>query len=119
MHTWTNPFLILFIVLPPIAILYDWKGNGKYKLQSLFYLYILVGYILINVAIYYYHSRLGAYLQTLDNPPPDLMHNWAADGAKKLFGFAFGWVYALIYFSVWRLLYLLIRKLFSIKLKTS
>ena len=34
MQPWTNPFLILFLILPPIAVLYDWKGNGKYKMKQ-------------------------------------------------------------------------------------
>ncbi len=110
MYIWTNPFLILFLILPPIAIVYDWKAKSRVELQTLFYWYIAAGYILINISLHYSQYRLGAYLQALENPPPELTVRWEADGAANLFCFVFGWVYALVYFSVWRLVYFIIKK---------
>jgi hypothetical protein len=61
-----------------------------------------VGWILINGGIYWHYEMLGARIQAMPNPPEELCREWVADGAKRVFGFFFGWFYAVVYYFIWR-----------------
>jgi hypothetical protein len=76
----------------------------------LFVGYILVGYILINLGIHVAYDILSWLLETHPNPPDEWSDALMADGAKLVFGLMFGWLYAIIYFSIWLIPVWAIRK---------
>lgn len=71
-----------------------------------------LGWLLINGAVYFSFAHLGGLIHSYgDNPPADLVEDWANDGAKRVFALFFGWVYALVSFVPLLLIYGLIQLL--------
>jgi len=63
--------------------------------------YVVVGWVCVNLGIWFFYISLGWLIDTTNNPPQEWIDAWAADGAKRVFALMFGWIYATIYFSVW------------------
>ena len=64
-------------------------------------IYTLVGYISINLGIWLYYESLEWLIKISDNPPREWSEVLVADGANYSFAILFGWLYAVVYFSIW------------------
>ncbi len=98
-----NPFFLVFWLLPPIVLVLKYAGRIKLPVWVLLIGYVVVGYVCVNLGIWFYYKSLGWLIHTTVNPPEQWVEAWAADGAKRVFGLFFGWLYAIIYFVVWLL----------------
>jgi len=74
-------------------------------------------YVCVNLGIWFYYKSLGWLIHATANPPEQWVEAWAADGAKRVFGLFFGWLYAIIYFIVWLLPLWAIRKVVGVRKK--
>ena len=69
-----------------------------------------LGWLLINGTVYFSFAHLGDLIHSYgDNPPNELVERWANDGAKRVFAWFLGWVYALVWFVPPLLIYGLIQ----------
>lgn len=102
--TWlpfVNPFFLVFWALPPVLIYLGFKRGKRIPLWASFLAYILVGWLCVNAGIWLYYKSLGWLIHATDNPPQEWTDAWVADGAKRVFGLLFGWIYAILYFILW------------------
>lgn len=66
----------------------------------------LLGWFLVNAGLHFYYENLGDQMRAYgNNPPQELAHEWANDGAKRVFTLLFGGLYALIYYAPFALIY--------------
>ena len=55
----------------------------------------------MHFGIWLYYKSLGWLIDVTTNPPKEWIDAWVADGAKRVFGLLFGWIYAIVYFALW------------------
>jgi hypothetical protein len=97
----------IFLVFPPLLLItnaFGWHSIGKWKMV----LFIaLVGWLVINISIHAGFAHLAHRVEQakIENAPniDQLMDELQSDGASKVFGLMFGWLYALIYAAPWYL----------------
>jgi hypothetical protein len=97
-----NVFFAAFCVLPPALL--GAKTYSKWRISSwwLFAGFVLVGWILVNLAVWWHFEEL-ARLASMPGASDELMDAAQSDGAARVFGLYFGWVYAAVYFGGWAL----------------
>jgi hypothetical protein len=95
-----NIFFATFCVLPPALL--GAKTYAKWRISSwwLFAGFVVVGWILVNLAIWWKFEELGR-LASLPGASDELMDAAQTDGAARVFGMLFGWAYAALYFGAW------------------
>jgi len=118
----TNPFLILFLVIPPSLLLIKYKCIPKINFLTLISIQTVLGWALINGGCFYYDIQLKNELKKY-NYEYDSMHDAnielisevqvilkkiRGDGGRNIFTFIFGWLYALLYFVPYLIVYLLL-----------
>ena len=99
-----NIFFAMFCVLPPALL--GARTYSKWRISSrwLFADFVLVGWILVNLTIWWRFEEL-ARLASMPGASDKLMDAAQNDGAARVFGLYFGWVYAALYFGAWALAY--------------
>lgn len=95
-----NPYFLAFLVLPPIMIGVAFMTEKK-RLWPIVIAFCLVGWALVCFAIEWNFNTLKNQIDAMTNPPEELIEAWAADGAQRVFGAVFGWLYSFIYFLPW------------------
>ena len=66
----------------------------------------LVGWILVNLSIYFSFEDACETMATYgSNPPQNIIENCTSDGAARVFGALLGGFYALIYYAPFALVY--------------
>lgn len=90
------------------------RGITRFPMWALFLSYVLVGWICVNLGIWLYYESLGWLIEVASDPPVAWTEAWAADGAKRVFGLFFGWIYAIVYYAFWVLIALISRPLLAI-----
>ena len=93
----------LFLLIPPALILPRFFGKLRLPLWVSMILFIILGWVLVNLAIWLYFDYLWELAQSLPEGPEkeEARDKWATDGASltgALFG---GWILALFYFLSW------------------
>ncbi len=69
-----------------------------------------LGYILVNIAIYFSFEDACETMNAYgDNAPQNIIENCTSDGAARVFGVLFGGFYALIYYALFALIYEIVR----------
>jgi hypothetical protein len=66
------------------------------------------GWVFSNLSVHFYYRHLYDLVIEaggFDVAPPDLVDDWQADGAKRVFALLFGWLYGLVYLVPWLVLY--------------
>jgi len=100
-------------LLLPFAVLLLRAFRRKFMPWWLAFLAVAaLGWLLVNGTVYFSFAHLGGLIHSYgDNPPADLVADWADDGAKRVFALFFGWGYALVSFVPLLLIYRLIQLL--------
>jgi hypothetical protein len=93
----------IFLLIPPALILPRLFGKFRFPLWASMILFIILGWVLVNLAIWLYFDYLWELAQSLPEGPEkeEARDKWATDGASltgALFG---GWIPALLYFLSW------------------
>jgi hypothetical protein len=93
----------IFLLIPPALILPSFFGKFRFPLWASMILFIILGWVLVNLAIWLYFDYLWELAQSLPEGPEkeEARDKWATDGASltgALFG---GWIPALLYFLSW------------------
>jgi hypothetical protein len=93
----------IFLLIPPALILPSFFGKFRFPLWASMILFIILGWVLVNLAIWLYFDYLWELAQSLPEGPEkeEARDKWATDGASltgALFG---GWILALLYFLSW------------------
>ena len=97
--------LVLFAGLPPFLLLRRFvRGRPAWWLLVL--AIALIGWASWLGTVVFHFERLGDELSAMENPPPELVDEWAGDGGPKAFALLFGWLIALGYTVPWYLAYL-------------
>lgn len=114
-----NPFVIAFLLIPPIIII----GNAFREKRSPYWLlllgFMLTGWVCVFFGTDWYFSALEEKITNTSNPPKEWIENLTADGAIRVFGLFFGWLYSAIYFMAWLIPTLIVSKLVkSIRTRT-
>ncbi len=113
-----NIFLIMFLALPPAMFIAKSYWRWRISTVLLFIGYLVLGWILINLAVWWHFEMLSEKLQDLTAPSEKLMETIQNDGAKRVFALYFGWAYALIYFVFWLLARLVVTRIKTIITRT-
>jgi hypothetical protein len=98
-----NVFLAAFLLLPPILL--GAKAYWKWRVSAwwLFGSFVLVGWALVNLAIWRYFDYLSE-LALAPGASDELREAAQSDGAAQVFGLFLGWAYSAAYFAVWAFL---------------
>ena len=93
----------IFLLIPPALILPRFFGKLRLPLWASIILFTILGWVLVNLAIWLYFDYLKELHQSLPEGPEkeETRDKWATDGASltgALFG---GWILALLYFLSW------------------
>lgn len=102
-----NPFWIVFLVVPFIALAARDISKRKVSVWSIAIVYVIVGWGLANLAVDWRFSSLAAQAQS--SPSPELLDQLQNDGAANVFAYYFGWLYAVIYFLLCLWIYYIAR----------
>ena len=93
-----NPYLILFLAIPLVAIVAKEIFKPKLSFWLIVIVYMAAGWGLANLAVDWHFSNLEAQLHSYKSPPAELLNKLQNDGAAYVFAYYFGWAYAAIYF---------------------
>ena len=95
-----NIFLLVFCVLPPALL--GAKMYLKWRISSwwLFAGFVLVGWILVNLTIWWHFEELNRLAWYTPGASDELQEAAQTDGAARVFALYFGWAYAAVYFGV-------------------
>ena len=98
-----NMFFAAFCVLPPTLL--GAKMCLKWRISSwwLFASFVLVGWILVNLAIWRHFEDMTRLAWYTPGASDKLKEAAQTDGAARVFGLFFGWTYAAVYFGAWAL----------------
>ena len=98
-----NPFFIIFVFLPPFLLILRHFDKIEFSGWAIFLVFVVTGWIFVNLGIYFYYEMLEGLINTTPNPPQKWFDTLNEDGAKRVFALYFGWIYAVIYFLLWYL----------------
>jgi hypothetical protein len=103
----------IFLLIPPALILPRFFGKLRLPLWASIILFTILGWVLVNLAIWLYFDYLKELHQSLPEGPEkeETRDKWATDGASltgALFG---GWILALLYFLSWLIIGWIAKKL--------
>jgi hypothetical protein len=102
MHVIANPFDLIFLLSPPILLL--WKRRGlNYSEASILLFFCIWGWLCLVFGLEYYYDRLSEQIQSTPNPPQELVERLTQD-AGRIGVYMFGWLYSSIYFHLWLLI---------------
>ena len=96
-----NPFFITFLALPPFIIFLRHIGKLRAPRWMISLGFVLVGWALLNLAVFLHFEMLGRLVENTANPPQEWIDEWTNDGGKRVFALFFGWSYAVVYFLLW------------------
>ena len=93
----------LFLLIPPILILPRFLGKFRLPLWVSLIVFIILGWVLVNLATWLYFDYLHELAQSLPEGPEkdEAYKKWSADGASLTGAFYGGWILALLYFLAW------------------
>jgi hypothetical protein len=93
----------LFLLIPPILILPRFFGKFCLPLWVSLIIFIILGWVLVNVATWLYFDYLQELAQSLPEGPEkeEACKKWSADGASLTGALLGGWILALLYFLSW------------------
>jgi hypothetical protein len=93
----------IFLLIPPALILPRFFGKFRLPLCASMILFIILGWVLVNLAIWLYFDFLQELAQSLPEgqEKEEAWDRWAADGASLVGGLYGGWILALLYFLSW------------------
>jgi hypothetical protein len=98
--------LVLFLATAPALLVVRLARPARMPWWLIGILAASLGWVLSNLAVYFYYEQLGALLaQAGGGAPQELIDEWQNDGAKRVFAFMFGWLYGLIYLAPWLVAY--------------
>jgi uncharacterized membrane protein YhaH (DUF805 family) len=95
-----NPYFSAFLALPPILIGFALMTRRK-RFWPVVIAFCLVGWALVVFAIEWKFDTMKKEIDAIPNPPEELIEAWATDGAQRVFGTVFGWLYSLVYILPW------------------
>ena len=95
-----DPYLAAFLVIPIVALLAKESYQLKFSLWVVFIVYVLIGWLLVNLSVARHFDLLAQAVRDTANPSQELLDNSQNDGAANVFAYYFGWAYAAIYFVV-------------------
>lgn len=97
---------IAFLLLPILALVLRAFGPRWFGAWSAILIVAFLGWFLANACIYFSFEDACEALESYgDNPPQNIADNCTVDGAARVFGVMFGWLYALIYYAPFALVY--------------
>ena len=99
-----------FFLLP--LILLSWRTFRPKKMPwwLAFVLAAVLGWFLVNAAVYFYFEYLNDLVHAYgQNPSPGLIERYTNDGGKRVFALFFGWAYGIVYFVLCLLVYMAIQ----------
>jgi len=95
-----------FFLLPILLLFFRAFRPSLMRWWLLVVLVAVLSWLFVNGAVHFYFAYLDDLLIAFGNHPPDqLLETRAADGAKLVFAFFFGWAYGLVYFIPWLTIY--------------
>ncbi len=111
----------LFLLIPPILILPRFLGKFRLPLWVSLIVFIILGWVLVNLATWLYFDYLAELAHSLPEGPEkeEAWQKWATDGASltgALFG---GWILALLYFLSWLAIGWIVGKLSFLKSRSN
>lgn len=89
--------LALFAALPPALLSARYRRGQAIPWWAVVVLIALGGWVLVNVANYFYGEYVCEPVRGVSNPPEEALARCTNDGARNVFTLLFGWLYALIY----------------------
>jgi hypothetical protein len=98
-----NIFLLVFCVLPPALLGAKMYLNWRISSWWLFAGFVLIGWILVNLTIWWHFQELTRLAWYTPGASDELKEAAQTDGAARVFGLFFGWAYAALYFGAWAL----------------
>lgn len=111
----------IFLLIPPTLILPRFFGKFRLPLWASMILFIILGWVLVNLATWLYFDYLAELAHSLPEGPEkeEAWQKWATDGASltgALFG---GWILALLYFLSWLAIGWIVGKLSFLKSRSN
>ena len=98
--------LVLFLATAPALLIVRFARPARMPWWLIGILAALLGWVLSNLAVYFYYEHLHALSdQAGGGAPQELIDEWQNDGAKRVFAFMFGWLYGLICLAPWLVAY--------------
>ena len=93
----------LFLLIPPILILPRFLGKFRLPLWVSLIVFIILGWVLVNLATWLYFDYLHELAQSLPEGPEkdEAFKKWSADGASLTGAFYGGWIVSLFYYLSW------------------
>lgn len=107
--TFTNPFLVAFLLLPPILIARR-KPTLKTPLITAGAFFVLFGWGCLVIGYEYDAARLAAQINSMSNPPQELVDALTQD-ASRITVYMFGWIFAVVYLLAWETVFFLFKSL--------
>jgi hypothetical protein len=95
-----NIFTFGFLLIPIAAIAANEVSSKKVSLWFIFIVYVLVGWLLWNLSVWWYFQQLDELVRSTPHPSAELLEKWQNDGAANVFALYFGWLFAAVYFLV-------------------
>ncbi len=93
-----NVYDAIFLLLPVVTLVAKELLKLKVSLWVVFAVWIGIGWLLVNLALWRHYELLDELMRNTPNPSEELIERWQADGAPQVFALYFGWAYAAIYF---------------------
>jgi hypothetical protein len=100
MHFIDNPFYLLFILLPPVLIIYQRRGLNHSPVSPMLF-FAFIGWFCIVFGSMYHYDRLSEYIRATPNPPEGLVNELTSD-SERMVSYPFGWVFSTLYFLIWK-----------------
>ena len=94
---------LIFLLVPPALILPRFLGKFRLPLWVSLIVFIILGWVLVNLATWLYFDYLQELAQSLPEGPEkeEARQKWASDGASLTGALLGGWILALLYFLSW------------------
>src|SRR5262247_1339828 len=100
--------IALFLLAAPALLSVRFVRPKRMPWWLLGILAALCGWVFSNLSVFFYYEHLYDLVIEaggVEVAPADLVDDWQADGAKRVFAFLFGWLYGLVYLIPWLFVY--------------
>jgi hypothetical protein len=101
-HELPNPFNLAFVLLPIWMLYRYYLVNHKPPIKVWFLVFTFFGWLCINAGFWWHQYWLAIYIDSFNGNPPEthVAELTGGDGARLIFTFLLGWVYAAAYFGI-------------------
>jgi hypothetical protein len=95
-----DPFLTVFLIIPPAALVARELGRLKLPLGLVFLIYVPAGWLLLSLRVQWHFAVLDQLARNNPNPSAEVLTKLQHEGGTMVFALYLGWAMAAVYFGI-------------------